>query len=838
MYSFGFNLSKLRYVAFVTILTLGSSSLAIAQDLLGDTIGFSGSTLNLKRYVDPGANKIISMTAQPSNTGNRDLFVTTQEGFVYSVADDGTGAGTSSLWFNYNTAINDAVTNANNGFVLDQNSGQHGGLRAVAFHPEFASNGKFYTSAQVDRPSGVSGLNYLGQQLANPAAESLLAEWTFDFNSNQVDNSSYRELFRVQMPIFDHPIKQIAFNNHAQPGDEDYGLLYITHGDGSNQSATAGDGQSGNDALGKVLRINPLESGGNPYTTPNSPFAGDGSTLDEIYTLGHRNPHHISFAVDGNGDSHPIVAEGGRDNIEEVNLLLPGANYGWAEREGTFVHNTGGGYGLGIGVSNLPSNEWEFDFTYPSAQYDHDANPGQGFVGSIIAGGFVLDHVDDPNLVGEYIFADFGSKSGNVYQASFDELVAAKTQLNDFEAPSALTQAPISRLMLTLDNDGDGTIDVTADNLNTLLSQSRNDVRFGRGPRGEMFISSKRTGVVYLVTGTGFSEELTLTVDRSTGEVSISNMGGIGTDIDGIRIESASGSLSVADFSPIDGNWSLSASNSSTNLVQLNEDGVTSFADATPVGVGNVYDPQLLGFGQGFAQDLVFTYTGPNGEEAVVGQVAYVGEFDESAVPNTIVLTVDVTTGEASMVNPTQFSQELEAYTITSESGSLDVAGWETFESNNVDDGTWSAAPGDANRILEVQEDGTTTFDDATHYNIGEVLADGATQDLQLEFLLAGDVDPLLGIVQYILAGDYNDDGTVDSEDYTVWRDNLGSDVTLPNDLTPGIVSIEDYDTWASRFGATLLAASVTEASVPEPTSAAALLLSLLALGVTRARRS
>ena len=58
-----------------------------------------------------------------------------------------------------------------------------------------------------------------------------------------------------------------------------------------------------------------------------------------------------------------------------------------------------------------------------------------------------------------------------------------------------------------------------------------------------------------------------------------------------------------------------------------------------------------------------------------------------------------------------------------------------------------------------------------------------------------------------VLSGDYNDDGVVDAVDYTVWRNNDGSSLTLPNEspdaTTPGLVDQEDYDAWAANYGAT-----------------------------------
>jgi hypothetical protein len=57
--------------------------------------------------------------------------------------------------------------------------------------------------------------------------------------------------------------------------------------------------------------------------------------------------------------------------------------------------------------------------------------------------------------------------------------------------------------------------------------------------------------------------------------------------------------------------------------------------------------------------------------------------------------------------------------------------------------------------------------------------------------------------VDPILPGDYSGNNIVDVEDYTVWRDNLGLSVDLPNDPTLGMVDESDFDTWKSHFGDT-----------------------------------
>lgn len=85
--------------------------------------------------------------------------------------------------------------------------------------------------------------------------------------------------------------------------------------------------------------------------------------------------------------------------------------------------------------------------------------------------------------------------------------------------------------------------------------------------------------------------------------------------------------------------------------------------------------------------------------------------------------------------------------------------------------------------------------------------------------------------VEVDLPGDYNDDNRVDAADYVVWRKNLGANVALPNDSTPGSVIPYDYAVWRANFGAALTVGE--EAShlqtVPEPTTCALLVLSLVA---------
>jgi hypothetical protein len=84
--------------------------------------------------------------------------------------------------------------------------------------------------------------------------------------------------------------------------------------------------------------------------------------------------------------------------------------------------------------------------------------------------------------------------------------------------------------------------------------------------------------------------------------------------------------------------------------------------------------------------------------------------------------------------------------------------------------------------------------------------------------------------VQYpvpTMPGNYNSNGVVDSADYVVWRNNLGSGFSLPNDDSPGVDEY-DYTRWRANFGAAAGTGGGQLATVPE---AGTLVLIVLAGG-------
>jgi glucose/arabinose dehydrogenase len=495
---------------------------AAEQDLLNDPLNFSGATLHIRPYatLPSGFNDIIGMTYRPDDTR---MYVTTSEGTIFAINDNGSGNTSAVPWFNASSALLSATGRAMNG-----NTGQKG-LQSVAFHPDFGNvgtpgYGKLYTTMVEDRPSNPSSsaFRYLGNSSCGwCGADGVLAEWTFNHTTGQVTTNSYRELFRVNMPGNDHPIKQAKFNPLAEPSDADYGLLYMTHGDSNNQDSLGNDPQDRGDLMGKMIRINPLQSGANRYTIPSTnpfysssnPSPTGASVLGEVYAYGFRNPHTFSFNPDDQGNIHILVGDIGRDNIEEVNLVKPGYNYGWTKREGTFIHHqqiaNHPDTGYIDGVDPLPANEatvgmdsYGTRYTFPVAQWDHNSDSVQvgddWWTGTAIASSYVIQNGSDPALDNQFIHLNFGPYNGYVYHNDFDDILNAVTQLNPGDSsrdhPSELTQAETFRLHISYDSDSNpSTAPQLVDDFNRVFDPywSRSDARFASGLLGEMYISSK-----------------------------------------------------------------------------------------------------------------------------------------------------------------------------------------------------------------------------------------------------------------------------------------------------------------------------------------------------------
>lgn len=205
--------------------------------------------------------------------------------------------------------------------------GDERGLLGMTVHRDFDTNGKFY-------------VNYTR---ATDGATVIAEYKTFPGNPNAGDINSERILLIIPQPFTNHNGGMIEFG--VTLADRDF--LYIGMGDGGSGNDPGNRAQNRAQLLGKMLRIDPNVPQGSPvqYLIPASnPFQGAntarcdggsttaGNTCQEIWAIGMRNPWRWSFdRLTGN----LWAADVGQFSVEEVDLITPGANYGWRVFEGT-----------------------------------------------------------------------------------------------------------------------------------------------------------------------------------------------------------------------------------------------------------------------------------------------------------------------------------------------------------------------------------------------------------------------------------------------------------------------------------------------------------------------
>ncbi len=254
-----------------------------------------------------------------------------------------------------------------------------GGLLAIAFHPDYASNGYFFVHYTADIDPG------MGTQLG-----SRISRFTVSGNPDVANSASETVFLEVSQPATNHKGGQIAF----RPGDPDH-YLYIALGDGGNQCDPTGRGQDFTDKLASVLRIDvdagPSGDVANPFVPASNPFVGVAGD-DTVWVYGLRNPYRFSFDRQ-TGDLY--IADVGGDAREEINVQpaasAGGENYGWSAMEGT----------LAPPLNCMGSPPVVPGMVAPVYEYDHNGS------GASITGGHVYRGTASPALTGRYFFADF-----------------------------------------------------------------------------------------------------------------------------------------------------------------------------------------------------------------------------------------------------------------------------------------------------------------------------------------------------------------------------------------------------------------------------------------------
>jgi glucose/arabinose dehydrogenase len=300
------------------------------------------------------------------------------------------------------------------------NANEERGLLGIAFAPGFNNPSDpgfktLYTYSSETLPAGTNP-TYPAPNNATQTYKNVIAEWKISATDpNVIDPNSRREIMSFGKNATNHNGGTVAFGPD--------GYLYLALGDGGNANDVGpshiepgGNAQNLSTPLGKMIRIDPLNpalkpaspdpiSGNGQYRIPaDNPFTAN--PVPEIYAMGLRNPYRFAFDTGGTHDL--IEGDVGQNNIEEINRITKGGNFGWAVKEGTFLFDRATGtVGAAPGNNSPGSPAGLIDPIHGPAgylEYDHSD-------GISITGGFVYRGTAIPQLFGKYIFGDLAIRS-------------------------------------------------------------------------------------------------------------------------------------------------------------------------------------------------------------------------------------------------------------------------------------------------------------------------------------------------------------------------------------------------------------------------------------------
>ncbi|MFD3000123.1 PQQ-dependent sugar dehydrogenase [Pontibacter toksunensis] len=351
------------------------------------------------KLISDGMVSPIGLAAAPDNSER--LFVIDQVGKVWVINEAG-------------TRLAEPFLDVSSKMVELRPSYDERGLLGMAFHPDYASNGRFFVYYTAPPRSGGPTPDASWNNLSRISEFRVSAS-----DPTKADMSSEMVILEVDQPQGNHEGGTIAFGPD--------GYLYISIGDGGGANDVApghvpdwypvNEGGNGQDIeanlLGNILRID--VNSGSPYGIPaDNPFVGDNSGLDEIYAYGFRNPYRFSF--DMSGSRRLFVGDAGQKLYEEISVVNKGGNYGWNVKEGTHCFDASNN--LNVLASCPDVDAYGNRLIDPVIEVKNYANPNGGkFV--VIVGGYVYRGNDIPSLHGKYIFGNFSADDeaaeGEVY---------------------------------------------------------------------------------------------------------------------------------------------------------------------------------------------------------------------------------------------------------------------------------------------------------------------------------------------------------------------------------------------------------------------------------------
>jgi len=279
------------------------------------------------------------------------------------------------------------------------------GLLGIAFHPDFASNGKFY----VAYSGHINFQGDLGKQFWWDHT-NIIAEYTVSEDDPDVaDPNTARIISSIDWPQFNHNGHWIGFGSD--------GMLYVSTGDGGyandwgiGHNVTEGNGQDLTSLHGKILRIDVnTMSDGKPYGIPaDNPFVGNNDAAPEIWAYGLRNPWRCSFDT---GSDRLFCGDVQQNSYEEIDIIEKGDNMGWRKMEATHCFDY-------TKPDDHPDSCEQADLKLPILEYNNCTAKPDGCMGISNTGGYVYRGSHEA-WDGKYIFGDwsksFGAMDGQIF---------------------------------------------------------------------------------------------------------------------------------------------------------------------------------------------------------------------------------------------------------------------------------------------------------------------------------------------------------------------------------------------------------------------------------------
>lgn len=296
-----------KYLLIGSLLVLASSCDEIF-DFFEDDIQREKSIVSLKLVADDFVSPVLAVE---SPDATKRLFVVDATGQIFIVKNG--------------NKLSQPFLDIRDKLVTREEPFDERGLMGLAFHPNYADNGRFFVyysgPLRAEGPDNWDHTNFVAEYHAAPG-------------SDDADESMERIILAMDHPQPNHVAGMLAFGSD--------GYLYISVGDGGGahdsdvghvedwyEENAGGNGQDIRENLmGSILRIDINKM--DPYGIPaDNPFV-DKDGLDEIFAFGLRNPFRFCF------DTHNriILADAGQELFEEIDVIQRGGNYGWNVREG------------------------------------------------------------------------------------------------------------------------------------------------------------------------------------------------------------------------------------------------------------------------------------------------------------------------------------------------------------------------------------------------------------------------------------------------------------------------------------------------------------------------